>query len=489
MTQQTHDEQVFQGRTIPEVMKKVTTAFGRDAIIVAKRHIKGKTGLLKLGSETLVEIVARPPTPDATHGTPPSGAGSAPPPKRPSGAFLARAYAASGSPPPDAAHPTPADTAPLPPPSPHDIPMWSVDEPADGAPHGGRGDTAHLPHGRVPDRGGASASAQGGAVHGGGMGGGSTQAAPGIEDLRADIRRLMAAQARGGLPAVGEGLLDTYYNLLDADVTPAIARELVQDLQHELPPSATLDPEKIRQALIGRVTRMIPVEGAIRIREGKGAPTVAVLVGPTGVGKTTTLVKVAFDFTINHKKRVAIITEDVKRPGAEVQLRNVTQLLNLPLMTADTPRRVVEEIHQLRARGVDLILIDTAGRVPGDREGMEELDAFLRAVVPDETHLVLPCNTSERSAAHILDRFGAVGYDRILLSKLDEAFTYGLILNLTKAAAAGFSYCTAGQEYAKTLHEAHADALATLIAGGARVGLQGEGLILPAEGGETCPDA
>lgn len=307
-----------------------------------------------------------------------------------------------------------------------------------------------------------------------------------LNDIRADIRRMMAAQARGGLPAVGEGLLDAYYALLDADVSPETARGIVQDLQHELPPAATLDPERIRAGLIERVARVIRVEGAIRIREDKEEPTIAALTGPTGVGKTTTLVKVAFDFTINRKKRVAIITEDVKRPGAEAQLRNLTQLLNLPLLSADTPRRVVEEIHQLRARGVDLILIDTAGRVPGDGQGMADLGAYLRAVKPDETHLVLPCSTAERNAMHILERFKAVGYDRILLSKLDEAFTYGLILNLATNTQTGLSYCTAGQEYAKTLHLAHAESLATLIAGAARVGLQGEGLVPDGEGGEAC---
>ncbi|MFH0911582.1 MAG: AAA family ATPase [Planctomycetota bacterium] len=282
-----------------------------------------------------------------------------------------------------------------------------------------------------------------------------------IHEQLEEIRRLARQSDR---PMVGEALLDLYLAMLDNEVSEEVARHLVERLNEEVDPALRNDPAAVREAMREAIARLIPVGGPIRLR-GDGRPTVVAIVGPTGVGKTTSIAKLAMQFKVHHRYRVGLISEDTSRPGGGEQLRSVAQLLNIPLVVADTVDRVREAIARFRDR--EVILVDTAGRVPRNGAAVEELAAFLDEIDPDEVHLALCSLTSQKQVLDTVRRFDAVRFDRILLTKLDEAATHGLILNVAAHIDRGLSYVTTGQDYMEHIEPGDARRLASLVLGAA----------------------
>jgi len=406
----------FRGRTFAETIQKVTEKLGKDAYIIAKRELKGREGLLTgfLGGDEMVEIIASP--------TEPPKAAAAPPRRN----LLQKTYC------------RPAESE-----------GGAGESPA---PAPGAGRARPVAAGEVAGRGLADRLDA--------IDAHLLRDANLLDGLRREMQGLFALQARGGMPAVSEELLHTYRQLVENDVAADIARGLVERLQREMP-EASGNPEQVRLGLREAIARMIETAGPVCLKGEQ--PTVVALVGPTGAGKTTTLLKLAFEFVVKRDKRVGVITEDVRRPGAVEQLRSLDHFLGLPVICAETPARAAEEIEHLQ--GMDLILVDTAGRAPRNQRLLRELAGYLRAVRPDETHLVLPSNGSRASTLDTVERFASLPFDRVVFSKLDEAVSYGLILNVASRVAARVSYVTTGQEYMETVQPGDRDALARLIVG------------------------
>ena len=150
------------------------------------------------------------------------------------------------------------------------------------------------------------------------------------------------------------------------------------------------------------------------------------LVGPTGVGKTTTVAKLAANFKLVHGLRPGLVTVDTFRIAAVEQLRTYAEIIDLPLAVANSPAEMRKAIDSLG--DVDLVLIDTAGRSPRDEVKIRELADFLAEAKPDEVHLVLSAVAGERSLRAAVERFAVVRADRLILTKLDEADGLGGVL-------------------------------------------------------------
>lgn len=297
------------------------------------------------------------------------------------------------------------------------------------------------------------------AVTGGSDGGFSAALLKEINEKLEHIHRIAKSPER---PSVNSRLIDYYYQMIDNDVTEDIARHLVEKMNEEIDHSKLQNPGMVRDAMLNAISRLIPVSEPIKLR-GDGKPTVVVVVGPTGVGKTTSIAKLSMQFKLQHRCKVGLITEDTSRPGAEEQLRSVAQLLSIPLTVADTVDRIRKAISMSSDR--DIIFIDTAGRVPKNKESIDELAEFLKLVDPDEVHLAL-CGLSGHK--HVLDtirRFDSVCFDKLMLTKLDEATTYGLILNVAAHVDKGLSYITTGQDYMENIEPGNSSRLASLVLG------------------------
>lgn len=206
------------------------------------------------------------------------------------------------------------------------------------------------------------------------------------------------------------------------------------------------------------------IEGRIRcsgpIRCDNRQARVA-LVGPTGVGKTTTAAKLAAQYTLVHKKDVALISLDTYRVGAVEQLATFARILNVPLEVAMS----VEDGDALVAKHADkdLIIIDTAGRSQRNKGHIEELMGFVRATRPTETHLVVSASADSAVRREAVESFGRMGIDRMIMTKLDECPKPGCILETAVTSLVPYSYVTYGQDVPDDIAIAESDRLAKYV--------------------------
>ncbi len=208
---------------------------------------------------------------------------------------------------------------------------------------------------------------------------------------------------------------------------------------------------------------MIRASGGIKLREGR-KPLVVAFVGPTGVGKTTTIAKIAAKFSLMDHRRVAIITSDTYRIAATDQIRRYGEIIGVPVRIVETPDDLQQSLLQFS--GLDLVLLDTAGRSPQNREQIIHLKQLMEAARPDEIHLVVSMTTKYIDVLSIVAKFGVVPVNRLILTKFDETRTYGLALNLSVNFSMEIAYVTAGQQVPDDLETADPAKLAKLIVGG-----------------------
>ncbi|TWT53130.1 Flagellar biosynthesis protein FlhF [Rubripirellula amarantea] len=196
-----------------------------------------------------------------------------------------------------------------------------------------------------------------------------------------------------------------------------------------------------------------------------GDRRIVALVGPTGVGKTTTVAKLAAGFRLQAKRRVGLLTIDTFRIAAVQQLRAYADIMDLPMEVVESPEQMRPALGRLG--DVDLVLIDTAGRSPRSDARIEQLVDFLRNAQPDETHLVLSSTSSVSSIRATLKGFAPVRPTAAILSKLDEApQTAGILSALTSSTdhtGLPLSYVTTGQQVPDDIDVAKHDYLLTRL--------------------------
>ncbi len=261
------------------------------------------------------------------------------------------------------------------------------------------------------------------------------------------------------LPDLPAELVPVYAQLIEADIPEVLTRRLVRHVAENLEPEQFDDDEAIRAALGQAVALCIPV--APPISPVVGVRRVVALVGPTGVGKTTTVAKLAANFKLAHGARVGLITVDTYRIAAVEQLKTYAEIIDLPLAVVNDPSEMSRALDELGA--VDLVFIDTAGRSPRDEVKIRELAEFLRQARPDEIHLVLSAVAGQRSLKAAVDRFATVQVDRLILTKLDEADSLGGILGVLGLSSRPVSYLTTGQAVPDDIEPADRMRLARLI--------------------------
>jgi flagellar biosynthesis protein FlhF len=261
------------------------------------------------------------------------------------------------------------------------------------------------------------------------------------------------------LPDLSPALVPTYLQLTEADVPEVLCRRLVQCVSDLLEPDELAQPESIRAALCTAVEQCIPV--APPIRPVPGTRRIVALVGPTGVGKTTTVAKLAANLKLTQGARVGLITVDTYRIAAVEQLKTYAEIIDLPLAVVNDPSEMPRSLDELGS--VDLVFIDTAGRSPRDEVKIRELSEFLQQARPDEVHLVLSAVAGVRGLRSALERFSTVQVDRLILTKLDEAESLGGLLSVLGFSSRPVSYLTTGQGVPDDIEPADRRRLARLI--------------------------
>ncbi|HOX05730.1 MAG TPA: flagellar GTP-binding protein [Planctomycetota bacterium] len=259
--------------------------------------------------------------------------------------------------------------------------------------------------------------------------------------VRAVMEQMCRRQAARHQPNVCPELFDGYLRLVEAQVAEGLAKTLVERVQRDLGGAAQADSVAVRAHLLTVLSDLIRGGGPIRLKPGR-AVTVA-LIGPTGVGKTTTVAKLAARFALLERKRVALVTNDTYRLAAVDQLYRYGELMHLPVREVSSPAKVRAVLDEFR--DFDLVLIDTAGRSQRDDLKMNDLRLFLEAARPDETHLVLSSTSESGLLSSVVERFSRFKVDRVLLTKLDETVSLGVLLNVLLRIDKQLSYVTTGQ--------------------------------------------
>jgi len=230
-------------------------------------------------------------------------------------------------------------------------------------------------------------------------------------------------------------------------IEAGVAETIVRHAQEKLSSSQLCDPSHLQGFLQETIGAMVRVTGSMFARNGKQQRIA--LIGPTGVGKTTTLAKLAADYLTHFDGKAALVTIDTYRIAAVEQLKVYGEILCLPVEVVFSP----DELQAAFARHADkdLILLDTAGRSPRDDQRLDELAAFLGPESGTSKHLVLAAPTRTRELRESVRRFGRLPLDSIIFTKLDECEDRGALLNIPSHGNLPVSYLTNGQRVPEDL--------------------------------------
>lgn len=252
-----------------------------------------------------------------------------------------------------------------------------------------------------------------------------------------------------------------YEQLLENDLDENYVNQLMIGLG-ELSYDQGTTIDDVISIIYKRIIKLLSDLETIKLTKGK-VKTVA-FVGPTGVGKTTTIAKIASYFTLNLEKRVALITADTYRIAAVEQLRTYANILNIPIKVVYSPTELKDAIESFK--NVDLILIDTAGRSHKNTEHQAELTKLLNEIEEKEIYLVLSMATKYKDLIKITDAYNDISSFKLIFTKLDETSSYGNILNLKLNTNAMLSYVTFGQNVPDDISEVNVHDIAKKILGG-----------------------
>jgi flagellar biosynthesis protein FlhF len=279
-----------------------------------------------------------------------------------------------------------------------------------------------------------------------------------IEELLVQFSERTSGRSSESVP---RELFHHYTRLIEADVPEQHARALVLELHQHTQAASGAVPEEAVQRLRGLIESHICCCGPITVENG--TRKVVALVGPTGVGKTTTIAKLAANFRLRDGIRLGLVTVDTYRVAAVEQLRTYADIIDLPMKVVTSPlemRRAIDELSDM-----DLVLIDTAGRSPREELQLQELKALLGEAEVDQVHLVLSLATSPRVLKMTAEKFAGVGVSSLILTKLDEAVGMGALLGVARELKYPLSYLTTGQDVPDDIETAAAARAARLILG------------------------
>lgn len=233
-----------------------------------------------------------------------------------------------------------------------------------------------------------------------------------------------------------------YNTMLENEVDEKYANQIIEDLEKNKKPNMPFDYilANVYQKMILKFGKADGITAA-----GKG-PKIVLFMGPTGVGKTTTIAKLASDFTVGEKKKVALLTADTYRIAAAEQLRTYANILEAPfrvIYTEGDAKQAVQDFHNF-----DYIFVDTAGHSHKNEEQMENMQKLFEAIKEAgeyQTFLVLSATTKYRDLVRIVSSYKEIAEYQLIFTKLDETSTLGNLLNLKLFADVPIAYVTCGQ--------------------------------------------
>ena len=232
-----------------------------------------------------------------------------------------------------------------------------------------------------------------------------------------------------------------YNQLINSDVDEKYANTILAEIDSSVKKDVTMDNilASIYQKIILKLgqPKLITTEGK--------TPRFIFFIGPTGVGKTTTIAKIASKFKINEKVKVAFLTADTYRIAAVDQLRTYATILGVPLKVVYTDEEIKQAVDEFT--DYDLVFVDTAGRSHRNKDQRDDIEALISAIDEDkrEVYLVLSATTKYQDLVKITEAYKDITNYSLIFTKLDETTTIGNIFNIRMLTQAPLSYATYGQ--------------------------------------------
>lgn len=224
------------------------------------------------------------------------------------------------------------------------------------------------------------------------------------------------------------------------EVDKVIINDLKEDLIEQLSLEEQQDEDLVKSTVYDILDSYIKDPEPYNQNKNK---KVVVFIGPTGVGKTTTLAKLAANMVLNEKKKVGLITSDTYRIAAVEQLKTYSEIIGVPLSIIYSPAEIVNAVKNYGDK--EIILLDTAGRSHKDQYQLMELKSLLKSSIDFETYLVLSATTKFSDCVEIIKSYSFLDDYKLLFTKLDETSSLGMMLNIAYVTKKAIAYLTTGQ--------------------------------------------
>jgi flagellar biosynthesis protein FlhF len=287
-----------------------------------------------------------------------------------------------------------------------------------------------------------------------------------MRSIRTSLEEITNRMKYQSMPTMPRLLTMLYQSMVGAGLDEKLALDLMGKALVTLSGDQLEDRKAVTDFLSSEIAQWIPT--APYLPPESAEPRIIALVGPTGMGKTTSLSKLLTNPNIFRGRRMAVITADTYRIGAVEQLKRVAGIARVPLVVAYKPSQMLKAIQV--HHGKDVIFIDTAGRSPNNRHHLQNLKEFMGAAKPDEIHLVIAANTRFEDMKNIADQFDEVPFHRYLFTKLDETSGCGNVLNLMKHRERPCSFLAYGQKVPEEIRWAKSLEFARMFVLGKRYG-------------------
>lgn len=255
-----------------------------------------------------------------------------------------------------------------------------------------------------------------------------------------------------------------FHQLIENEVDEKYVNQIITEIESSL--KKETDVSKILANFYQKIVLKLGQTKTLEVVSGK--TRYIFFIGPTGVGKTTTIAKLAYSLMEQKKAKVALLAADTYRIAAVDQLRTYAEIMDIPLYVIYSETELAEQEEELQK--YDVILVDTAGRSHRNKEQRDDIERLIKSVPAEarEVYLVLSATTKYRDLVKIAETYSEIAEYRLIFTKLDETGTIGNIFNIKMLTGAPLSYATNGQNVPDDISRMDPQNIARQLLGGGK---------------------